>query len=333
MNIDVMKNGKPTNDVNYRGGGNKYQRLVEKPTLPRLDCNAFRDFWYTWDYSTGTITVGEGRDPSKGKFFETVIALDRKSDVRYIAVGSPKGVVATYRIYNQCPKPAPVEPPCKSAADCKEKNHVCGAGKCVKCAENTMENEGVCKSVCLSDKDCDDKSACDTEHKVCNSCPDGTAPRLGVCAESCTSAADCDNAEETCNEGFCDKCGDNELIVEGLCVDVCTLKRNWGDCTDKTKRYFFKKSTEQCLEFDSCVANGNNFATEDDCAATCSVKGLPDECLLKAEPGDCEDFTIKYYYDEEKKRCKKFQYGGCGGNKNLFPTKDDCREHCARYGR
>ena len=53
-----------------------------------------------------------------------------------------------------------------------------------------------------------------------------------------------------------------------------------------------------------------------------------DECLLPKDPGPCEDFSKHYYFNAAKNKCKKFNYGGCGGNENRWKKKGDCRERC-----
>ena len=52
------------------------------------------------------------------------------------------------------------------------------------------------------------------------------------------------------------------------------------------------------------------------------------ECLEKIDSGMCKAAHPKFGYDKEKKECKSFNYGGCGGNKNNFSKKEDCDTKC-----
>uniref|UniRef100_A0A8D2L084 BPTI/Kunitz inhibitor domain-containing protein n=1 Tax=Varanus komodoensis TaxID=61221 RepID=A0A8D2L084_VARKO len=53
-------------------------------------------------------------------------------------------------------------------------------------------------------------------------------------------------------------------------------------------------------------------------------------CLLPPEPGRCEAYIPRYYYQPATKRCLTFTYGGCGGNANNFKTREECEQRCAQ---
>ena len=53
-----------------------------------------------------------------------------------------------------------------------------------------------------------------------------------------------------------------------------------------------------------------------------------DDCLLDKDPGPCDNFKKWYYFNKEKNKCQKFNYGGCEGNANRFKKKTDCRTRC-----
>ncbi len=52
-----------------------------------------------------------------------------------------------------------------------------------------------------------------------------------------------------------------------------------------------------------------------------------DMCSLDKDPGDCDGFFPRYYYNESGK-CEIFVYGGCGGNGNNFDSLSECLRTC-----
>ncbi|KFD56213.1 hypothetical protein M514_02991 [Trichuris suis] len=56
---------------------------------------------------------------------------------------------------------------------------------------------------------------------------------------------------------------------------------------------------------------------------------LDDEvCHENKDPGQCKAAIDRWYYDEDKKECLQFKFGGCGGNGNRFRTKETCESRC-----
>ncbi|XP_041423473.1 collagen alpha-6(VI) chain-like isoform X1 [Xenopus laevis] len=53
-----------------------------------------------------------------------------------------------------------------------------------------------------------------------------------------------------------------------------------------------------------------------------------DVCTLKQEEGECADYILKWSYNQGKKACVQFWYGGCGGNGNRFDTQGQCEAIC-----
>ena len=51
---------------------------------------------------------------------------------------------------------------------------------------------------------------------------------------------------------------------------------------------------------------------------------LPKPCKEKPDLGPCDDLISKYYCDSELNTCRKFEWGGCGGNEP-FETLKECK--------
>lgn len=56
------------------------------------------------------------------------------------------------------------------------------------------------------------------------------------------------------------------------------------------------------------------------CKKDCSSNS---NCNLEPDPGVCEAYFPKYYFDQEAQTCKEFIWGGCEGTVP-FETLEDC---------
>ncbi|XP_065341360.1 thrombin inhibitor hemalin-like [Cloeon dipterum] len=43
---------------------------------------------------------------------------------------------------------------------------------------------------------------------------------------------------------------------------------------------------------------------------------------------ECDAFIPMYTFNARKKECEGYIYGGCGGSKNLFPSRQECEQGC-----
>ncbi|XP_077382249.1 collagen alpha-6(VI) chain isoform X2 [Festucalex cinctus] len=53
-----------------------------------------------------------------------------------------------------------------------------------------------------------------------------------------------------------------------------------------------------------------------------------DPCLMGEDSGDCQDYTMMWFFDNQRRQCKRFWYSGCGGNANRFSTLEACKDAC-----
>uniref|UniRef100_A0A0G4GIS1 BPTI/Kunitz inhibitor domain-containing protein n=1 Tax=Chromera velia CCMP2878 TaxID=1169474 RepID=A0A0G4GIS1_9ALVE len=115
------------------------------------------------------------------------------------------------------------------------------------------------------------------------------------------------------------------LAIDPVDKSVCKLPPDVGPCEAMITRWFFDPSSNSCQEFifGGCEGNGNNFATEAECEAACQ-----DVCALPREIGPCRAVIPSWYFDVSSQSCQLFNYGGCEGNLNRFPTQEACEEAC-----
>ncbi|CAB3253550.1 unnamed protein product [Arctia plantaginis] len=52
-------------------------------------------------------------------------------------------------------------------------------------------------------------------------------------------------------------------------------------------------------------------------------------CGLQPSAGLCLALSERFYYDVNAGHCKKFVYGGCGGNQNRFTSREQCDSRCS----
>ncbi|XP_052432894.1 kunitz-type protease inhibitor 2-like isoform X1 [Carassius gibelio] len=54
-----------------------------------------------------------------------------------------------------------------------------------------------------------------------------------------------------------------------------------------------------------------------------------DHCQLPSVVGICRAAFPRFYYDVTDQTCKRFIYGGCGGNDNNFNSQEECEASCS----
>ncbi|XP_022256441.1 kunitz-type serine protease inhibitor A-like [Limulus polyphemus] len=129
------------------------------------------------------------------------------------------------------------------------------------------------------------------------------------------------------------------LLVTSLCSfsiatgqdKDCKSQPDTGPCKAYIPSYYYDPDSCQCKRFiyGGCGGNGNRYKTEADCLAACS--GQDKDCISQPDTGPCTAYIPSYYYDPDSYQCKRFIYGGCGGNGNRYNTVADCLAACSGW--
>ncbi|RXN36833.1 amyloid 2 isoform X2 [Labeo rohita] len=53
-------------------------------------------------------------------------------------------------------------------------------------------------------------------------------------------------------------------------------------------------------------------------------------CSLEAETGPCRASMPRWHFDMQQRKCVRFIYGGCAGNRNNFDSEEYCMAVCKR---
>ncbi|NXE15812.1 PPN1 protein, partial [Lophotis ruficrista] len=93
--------------------------------------------------------------------------------------------------------------------------------------------------------------------------------------------------------------------------------------------WYHRWETGSCERFwyGGCGGNANRFASQRDCVRAC-VTDLA-ACLEARDVGPCHSFSPKWFFEGRRAgRCSLFWYGGCGGNRNRFESREQCEAAC-----
>ncbi|XP_032533386.1 kunitz-type protease inhibitor 2 [Chiroxiphia lanceolata] len=122
--------------------------------------------------------------------------------------------------------------------------------------------------------------------------------------------------------------------------DRCRLPAITGRCRASIPRWFFNASSGTCesFVFGGCGGNGNNFGSERECREGCG--GVPERapnrpnstlaerCSAPPVTGPCRASFVRWYFIPAENSCREFTYGGCRGNGNNHPDREECLRRC-----
>ena len=123
-------------------------------------------------------------------------------------------------------------------------------------------------------------------------------------------------------------------MARGPGQEGCTCKdREFGCCPD---RHTPAQGCVGCgcgcaASLYGCCPDGNSTADGENFAG-CEDQELPtapaDVCGLEKDRGPARDFVVRWSFDMEYGGCSRFWWGGEGGNRNNFETREECNTVC-----
>uniref|UniRef100_A0A0K8RNQ0 Putative salivary kunitz domain protein n=1 Tax=Ixodes ricinus TaxID=34613 RepID=A0A0K8RNQ0_IXORI len=107
-------------------------------------------------------------------------------------------------------------------------------------------------------------------------------------------------------------------------------------CPRRTTKWHFNHLVGRCETDTSsfCGGKDNTFSNFEECQQNCEKAEIitPEDCRLGLNKGKCEDkkkgrpkkAIYRWYFNSTLHECRRFLWHRCSGNRNNFPTKEDC---------
>ncbi|GMR58285.1 hypothetical protein PMAYCL1PPCAC_28480, partial [Pristionchus mayeri] len=167
-------------------------------------------------------------------------------------------------------------------------------------------------------------------------------------------------ATGTCVEFKYSGCGGNgnrftsKAECEGLCVRTsapeaepgvgpngvsspCFERKDTGRCpneatTSYTTKWYYNSADGVCgrFHYSGCNGTGNKFESEVECKSACDHLVSP--CDKPIVVGLCSGKHVAFGFNKSSGRCEQFEFSGCLGNNNRFPTIEECSRVCPSRG-
>uniref|UniRef100_A0A3Q3FVJ0 Si:dkey-117n7.5 n=1 Tax=Labrus bergylta TaxID=56723 RepID=A0A3Q3FVJ0_9LABR len=61
-----------------------------------------------------------------------------------------------------------------------------------------------------------------------------------------------------------------------------------------------------------------------------SAVSAADRCLEPMSEGSCSEYALLWYFHPRSGKCRPFLFGGCGGNRNRFSSRQECQSWCGK---
>ncbi|XP_057657573.1 spondin-1 [Diorhabda carinulata] len=129
------------------------------------------------------------------------------------------------------------------------------------------------------------------------------------------------------------ECRQDEIEVKDSYCPT-TQWMDWSPCSAscgkgikmRTRLLLVEPSKQQ--ECSSRVELIQQLPCEDVPTCTIDMNTAKVVCMQDGDPGPCQGYFNRWWFDATKLKCFPFIYGGCRGNRNNFLTEDQCMDTC-----
>ncbi|KAJ8724113.1 hypothetical protein PYW07_008093 [Mythimna separata] len=120
-------------------------------------------------------------------------------------------------------------------------------------------------------------------------------------------------------------------IVSG--PSECSVPESLEECRYGGPVWYFDVSNQECVSHFNQESGVNcrytgTFPSEEACERSCGVFLGVDVCKQPLDPGPCQSYVPKVYFDQSTGQCHEFIYGGCLGGANRFSSFKECSQVC-----
>uniref|UniRef100_A0A0R3S2S9 Spondin-1 n=1 Tax=Elaeophora elaphi TaxID=1147741 RepID=A0A0R3S2S9_9BILA len=162
-------------------------------------------------------------------------------------------------------------------------------------------------------------------------CGHGIRSRSRIFKEPDSNNNTCPNVElirkDICSGDNGDDCS---VTPDPLCR--ATSWSEWSPCSAscddgvhvRTRLLFYAEHEERCANVNLLEKENCQLQT---CRRLLSVHSK-EICMEDKQEGQCAGTFPRYWYNSKLKRCERFIYTGCKGNRNQFETEDECKRMC-----
>ncbi|XP_070795834.1 papilin [Pituophis catenifer annectens] len=171
----------------------------------------------------------------------------------------------------------------------------------------------------------------DCNHTPHGCCSDGRTAAAGPFGQGCPLDSCHLSRYGCCPDGISRSQGPNQEGCTQYYSDVY-ISRNPVTPTPTTSQVLAQQlPTEECRGsmYGCCYDNiASALGPQGEGCPTRLSQSYPVQCLLPSAHGSCTDWTIRWYFVSDVRKCNRFWYGSCHGNKNNFATEEECMKAC-----
>ncbi|XP_073996018.1 proteoglycan-like sulfated glycoprotein papilin isoform X3 [Rhodnius prolixus] len=188
------------------------------------------------------------------------------------------------------------------------------------------------------------KEGCDCNYSPYGCCPDNATSALGYDYEGCgceysefgccpdrrTSALGPNHFGCTCHTFQFGCCPDGITSAKGPREQGCGCRYSeFGCCGDQITAAGADGNCSCADTKFGCCHDGVTDAQGEDFLGCENIpEKRADACSLPRDAGSCRDYVMKWFYDTSYGGCSRFWYGNCGGNGNVFSSREECNSVC-----